>query len=345
FLAYMEKKASEKKQPPPKPQTFGNSIKSSPSTPPKSSTTPVQSPTVTTSKPGSSKKTANQPKSIDDFVPEETIDSTFLDETDKGEVKKTTAGRSDTSDDSDSEKGGNPMVSGFQDISSEDELEDNVEITTTQKASEAPQNTSFDVDIDLTSDESEEETGVGDVVSPMLHSDDDSNDSEKITEPAKPVVLKTKYDVVLNDEDNNFMDAWLDSPSTDPREVSVKSRKRDDKNISTLNTNDLDMFEASQLTSKSSSNTQATVDENSSSGVEEEKKKSHSEKKQSKEGEEGKHRHRSKNKHKKKSKTKESEDGVTESSEKKHKSKKKSRQKNGKTREKAEGTGADYESF
>ena len=26
-----------------------------------------------------------------------------------------------------------------------------------------------------------------------------------------------KYDVVLNDEDNNFMDAWLDSPSTDPR--------------------------------------------------------------------------------------------------------------------------------
>jgi hypothetical protein len=59
----------------------------------------------------------------------------------------------------------------------------------------------------------------------------------------------------------------------------------------------------------------------------------------------GKHRHRSKNKHKKKSKTKDSEDGVTESSEKKHKSKKKSRQKNGKTREKAEGTGADYESF
>jgi hypothetical protein len=50
---------------------------------------------------GSSKKTANQPKSVDDFVPEETIDSTFLDETDKGEVKKTTAGRSDTSDDSD----------------------------------------------------------------------------------------------------------------------------------------------------------------------------------------------------------------------------------------------------
>jgi hypothetical protein len=36
---------------------------------------------------------------------------------------------------------------------------------------------------------------------------------------------------------------------------------------------------------------------------------------------------------------------VTESSEKKHKSKKKSRQKNGKTREKAEGTGADYEHF
>lgn len=30
-------------------------------------------------------------------------------------------------------------------------------------------------------------------------------------------VQGTKYDVVLNDEDNNFMDAWLDSPSTDPR--------------------------------------------------------------------------------------------------------------------------------
>ena len=36
-------------------------------------------------------------------------------------------------------------------------------------------------------------------------------------------------------------------------------RKKDDKNISTLNTNDLDMFEASQLTSKSSSNTQGNV--------------------------------------------------------------------------------------
>ena len=30
-------------------------------------------------------------------------------------------------------------------------------------------------------------------------------------------VQETKYDVVLNDEDNNFMDAWLDSPSSDPR--------------------------------------------------------------------------------------------------------------------------------
>jgi hypothetical protein len=75
------------------------------------------------------------------------------------------------------------MVSGFQDISSEDELEDNVENMTTQQASEAPLNTSFDVDIDLTSDESEE-----DKEDPVLHSDDDSNDSEKITEPAKPVV-------------------------------------------------------------------------------------------------------------------------------------------------------------
>jgi hypothetical protein len=26
-----------------------------------------------------------------------------------------------------------------------------------------------------------------------------------------------KYDAVLNDEDNNFMDAWLDSPTSDPR--------------------------------------------------------------------------------------------------------------------------------
>lgn len=30
-------------------------------------------------------------------------------------------------------------------------------------------------------------------------------------------VQETKYDVVLNDEDDNFMDAWLDSPSSDPR--------------------------------------------------------------------------------------------------------------------------------
>ena len=52
---------------------------------------------------GTSKKTADQPKSIDDFVPEETIDSAFLDETDKRGDKKIAAASSenDASDDSD----------------------------------------------------------------------------------------------------------------------------------------------------------------------------------------------------------------------------------------------------
>lgn len=51
------------------------------------------------------------------------------------------------------------MVSGFQDISSEDDPGDNVETFPTV-------NTSFDVDIDLTSEESSEETS--DVVSPVV---------------------------------------------------------------------------------------------------------------------------------------------------------------------------------
>lgn len=52
---------------------------------------------------GASKKTADQPNSIDDFVPEEMIDSAFLDETDKGGDKKIAAANSenDSSDDSD----------------------------------------------------------------------------------------------------------------------------------------------------------------------------------------------------------------------------------------------------
>ena len=50
----------------------------------------------------SSKKATNQDKSIDDFVPEDTIDSGFLDENDKDAEKKTTAASdNDTSDDSD----------------------------------------------------------------------------------------------------------------------------------------------------------------------------------------------------------------------------------------------------
>ncbi len=85
------------------------------------------------------------------------------------------------------------MVSGFQDISSEDEVEHNIQNTPTPTekpdASKTTQkgNTSFDVDIELTSEESaEEETAV--TVSPVVDSDDDSHNTEKTTEPAKPLV-------------------------------------------------------------------------------------------------------------------------------------------------------------
>ncbi|XP_028411007.1 rab-like protein 6 isoform X2 [Dendronephthya gigantea] len=324
FLAYMEKKANDKKQP-----KQDINVKSSPSTPPKSSISPVQNPPVTTNK-ASVKKPAEQPKSIDDFVPDETIDSGFLDETDKGSKNKNVvSSESDSSGDSDNEKNANPMVAGFQDISSEDE--DNTP-DTQQKVLETAEkpNTSFDVDIELTSDESEEEeTGVAPV------SDDESKNREEITEPAKPLVSETKYEVMLNDEDNNFMDAWLDSPSTDPREISAPSRKKGEQSK-----NELDIFEAMQLTSPA--NTSVADDDNSSSNVEEKKKK-RSEKKESKEVEDRKHR--SKHKHKKKSKTKESNGEMEQSDEKKHKSKKKSRHKDTKDRQKVAGTGAEYESF
>ena len=78
-----------------------NNVKSLPSTPPKSSITPAQSPPVTTNK-SSIRKPAEQPKSIDDFVPDDTIDSGFLDENDKGSKdKKDVSSDNDTSDDSD----------------------------------------------------------------------------------------------------------------------------------------------------------------------------------------------------------------------------------------------------
>ena len=80
-----------------------------------------------------------------------------------------------------SEKIANPMVAGFEDISSEDE--DNTP-NTQQKILETTEkpNTSFDVDIELTSDESEEETGVTPV------NDNESENTKEITEPAKPLV-------------------------------------------------------------------------------------------------------------------------------------------------------------
>jgi len=83
------------------------------------------------------------------------------------------------------------MVSGFQDISSDDDVEDTIQNTQTSKleANETAQkpNTSFDVDIELTSDESaDEEPAV--TVSVVVDSDKDSPQKEKEAEPAKPSV-------------------------------------------------------------------------------------------------------------------------------------------------------------
>lgn len=91
------------------------------------------------------------------------------------------------------------MVSGFQDISSEDENEDNINNTQdTSKTLQKP-NSSFDVDIDLTSDESDEaddievtqETTI--TIPKVVDSDDDKDDddeagTELIIEPVKPKV-------------------------------------------------------------------------------------------------------------------------------------------------------------
>ncbi|XP_074655392.1 rab-like protein 6 isoform X2 [Tubulanus polymorphus] len=66
--------------------------------------------------------------SVDDFKPDEQLDTSFLDDTAKEEISKSrtnggTAGGQDVSDDSDDE-GVNPMVAGFQDdLDSEDEEE------------------------------------------------------------------------------------------------------------------------------------------------------------------------------------------------------------------------------
>ena len=89
------------------------------------------------------------------------------------------------------------MVSGFQDISSEDENEGNINNTQeTSKTLQKP-NSSFDVDIDLTSDESDEADGVEVTqettitIPKVVDSDDDKDDeasAELIIEPVKPKV-------------------------------------------------------------------------------------------------------------------------------------------------------------
>ena len=90
------------------------------------------------------------------------------------------------------------MVAGFQDISSEDENEDNIK--NIQNTSETPQkfNSSFDVDIELTSDESdavdgnEITAGTEVTISKVVDSDDDDEDdksnTEMIIEPSKSKV-------------------------------------------------------------------------------------------------------------------------------------------------------------
>ena len=89
------------------------------------------------------------------------------------------------------------MVARFQDISSEDENEDNMK--NIQNISETAQkfNSSFDVDIELTSDESdavddnEITTGTGVTISKVVDSDDDEDDkanSEMIIKPPKSKV-------------------------------------------------------------------------------------------------------------------------------------------------------------
>ena len=88
------------------------------------------------------------------------------------------------------------MVSGFQDISSEDENEDINDTQDTSKTLQVP-NSSFDVDIDLTSDESDEaddievtqETTI--TIPKVVDSDDDKDDeasTKLIIEPVKPKV-------------------------------------------------------------------------------------------------------------------------------------------------------------
>ena len=89
------------------------------------------------------------------------------------------------------------MVSGFQDISSEDENEDNINNTQeTSKTLQIP-NSSFDVDIDLTSDESDEADDIEETqettitIPKVVDSDDDKDDeasTELIIEPIKPKV-------------------------------------------------------------------------------------------------------------------------------------------------------------
>ncbi|XP_035234708.1 rab-like protein 6 isoform X2 [Anguilla anguilla] len=128
-------------------------------------------------------------QSVDDFVPDEGLDRSFLEDSlpGKGKEKPRTAAAADS--DSDGEgRGGNPMVAGFQDDLDPDDIE---------PAQALPQGPVPSKDITLSSDEGE---GLGDPAPPTSrNSGPDSKSSDLVTEtqanPAEKLTSSLKPEV------------------------------------------------------------------------------------------------------------------------------------------------------
>ncbi|KAG5840815.1 hypothetical protein ANANG_G00192650 [Anguilla anguilla] len=152
-------------------------------------------------------------QSVDDFVPDEGLDRSFLEDSlpGKGKEKPRTAAAADS--DSDGEgRGGNPMVAGFQDDLDPDDRE---------PAQALPQGPVPSKDITLSSDEGE---GLGDPAPPTSrNSGPDSKSSDLVTEaqanPAEKLTSSLKPEQMLS-----FV---MDDPDFDSEESDSQKIKKD----------------------------------------------------------------------------------------------------------------------
>ncbi|XP_019634810.1 PREDICTED: rab-like protein 6 [Branchiostoma belcheri] len=274
-------------------------------------------------------------KAVEDFVPEEGLDSHFLDEPESAKPAPVRTAEPANMEDSDSDVEGNPMVAGFaEEIDSEDEM-----------PNQAPAKpTSASLDIDLSSDEDEpvvaKDADIDDdlptpilqpqkteSLKPLSQPHTVSNDSEEVQEAGQSdadedtnqPIITADVDISSEDEQKG-LDDWLgggegkvdglvakvDEISLDGAEAAVELKKED--------------FDFLEKVSKPLSGQESGEGDREDAGQKKKKKKKKD--RRSDGEEEGERSHKKKHKkHRDKEKEKVSDEGEGKKKRKKHKKK------------------------